>query len=241
MIRSTRFRSGSQRPPLTPVGRSCCGPYDATTQFYYYVHTKRNSQWGVYCKHICLVNQSQIEAQFTTGSGKLPYLGCNKDLQMGSILLLYATEYEYFVPQSKRYGMYISYQWNYCKFDSQHWRSTKYLEAQRFVRYDDDVIKWKYFPRYWPFLRGIHRSVVNSPSQRPVTRSFDVFFDLRPNKWLSKQSWGWWFETPSCPLLRRCNDPLAIGSEMIASVVNIVPLSVRPLRQPMASVLFHEK
>ena len=33
------------------------------------------------------------------------------------------------------------------------------------------------------------------PSQRPVTRSFDVFFDLRQNKWLSKQSWGWWCET----------------------------------------------
>ena len=30
------------------------------------------------------------------------------------------------------------------------------------------------------------------PSQRPVTRSFDVFFDQRLNKWLSKQSWGWW-------------------------------------------------
>ena len=33
------------------------------------------------------------------------------------------------------------------------------------------------------------------PTQRPVTRSFDVFFDLRLNKRLSKQSWGWWFET----------------------------------------------
>ena len=29
------------------------------------------------------------------------------------------------------------------------------------------------------------------PTQRPVTRSFDVFFDLRLNKPLSKQSWGW--------------------------------------------------
>ena len=29
--------------------------------------------------------------------------------------------------------------------------------------YHDDVIKWKYFPRYWPFVRGIHRSSVNSP------------------------------------------------------------------------------
>ena len=27
----------------------------------------------------------------------------------------------------------------------------------------DDVIKWKYFSRYWPFVRGIHRSPVNSP------------------------------------------------------------------------------
>ena len=27
----------------------------------------------------------------------------------------------------------------------------------------DDTIKWKHFPRYWPFVRGIHRSPVNSP------------------------------------------------------------------------------
>ena len=27
----------------------------------------------------------------------------------------------------------------------------------------DDVIKWKHFPRYWPFVRGIHRAPVNSP------------------------------------------------------------------------------
>ena len=44
------------------------------------------------------------------------------------------------------------------------------------------------------------------PAQRPVTMSFDVFFDLRLNKRLSKQSWGRWFETLSCPLWRHCND-----------------------------------
>ena len=44
------------------------------------------------------------------------------------------------------------------------------------------------------------------PAQRPVTRSFDVFFDLRLNKRLSKQSWGWWFETLSRPLWRHCNE-----------------------------------
>ena len=46
------------------------------------------------------------------------------------------------------------------------------------------------------------------PAQRPVTRSFDVFFDLRLNERLSKQSWGWWFETPSHPLWRHGNDGL---------------------------------
>ena len=46
------------------------------------------------------------------------------------------------------------------------------------------------------------------PAQRPVTRSFDVFFDPRLNKRLSKQSWGWWFETPSRPLWRHRNCPV---------------------------------
>ena len=31
------------------------------------------------------------------------------------------------------------------------------------VPFHDDVIKWKHFPRYWPFVRWIHRSPVNSP------------------------------------------------------------------------------
>ena len=42
-------------------------------------------------------------------------------------------------------------------------------------------------------------------AQRPVTRSFDVFFDLRLNKRLSKQPWGWWFETPAWSLWRHRN------------------------------------
>ena len=40
------------------------------------------------------------------------------------------------------------------------------------------------------------------PTQRPETRSFDVFFYLRLNKRLSKQPWGWWFDTPSGSLWR---------------------------------------
>ena len=60
------------------------------------------------------------------------------------------------------------------------------------------------FPPYWPFMLGIHRSPVNSP-QRPMTPSFDDFFDLCLNKRLSKQSWGWWFERPLRSLWRHCN------------------------------------
>ena len=67
--------------------------------------------------------------------------------------------------------------------------------------YHNDVIKVKHFPRYWSFVRGIHRG----PTQRPVSRIFDVNFDLRPNTRLSKLSWGCWFETPSRPLWRHRN------------------------------------
>ena len=45
------------------------------------------------------------------------------------------------------------------------------------------------------------------PAQRPVTRSFDVFFDVRLIKRLSKHSRGWWFGTLSHPLWRHRNDP----------------------------------
>ena len=42
-------------------------------------------------------------------------------------------------------------------------------------------------------------------AQRPVMQCFDVFFDLWMIKRLSKQSWGWWFETPPHPLWHHCN------------------------------------
>ena len=38
--------------------------------------------------------------------------------------------------------------------------SIKYRSTRQLAKHDD-VIKWKHFPRYWPFVRGIHRSLVN--------------------------------------------------------------------------------
>ena len=74
------------------------------------------------------------------------------------------------------------------------------------VKLHDDVIKWKHFPRYWPFVRGIHRSLVNSP-HKGQWRGELVFSLICAwiNGWVSKQSRGWWFETPSRSLWRHCN------------------------------------
>ena len=40
---------------------------------------------------------------------------------------------------------------------------SSFLREELNITTYDDVIKWKHFPRYWPFVRGIHRSPVNSP------------------------------------------------------------------------------
>ena len=37
------------------------------------------------------------------------------------------------------------------------------LQHYKGASYHEDIIKWKHFPRYWPFVRGFHRSPVNSP------------------------------------------------------------------------------
>ena len=66
------------------------------------------------------------------------------------------------------------------------------------------------------------------PAQRPVTRSFDIFFDLCLNKGMSKQSWGWWFDTPSHSLWRHCNALVwATRTFTFLGVCVYVPVSVR--------------
>ena len=64
---------------------------------------------------------------------------------------------------------------------------------------------WRHQMETFSVLRAICAVPGELPAQRPVTRSFGVFFDLRLNKRLSKQSWGWWFETLSRPLWRQYN------------------------------------
>ena len=69
----------------------------------------------------------------------------------------------------------------------------------------DDDIKWKHFPRYWPFVRRIHRSPVNSP-HKGQWRGDLMFFYMHQNNRLSTQSRHRWLETPSRSLWRHCNE-----------------------------------
>ena len=71
------------------------------------------------------------------------------------------------------------------------------------------------------------------PTQWPVTRSFDVFFDLRLNKRLSKQPWGWWFETPSLSWWRHCYVMASRILINIGSGNGLLPDDTKPLSQPI--------
>ena len=55
----------------------------------------------------------------------------------------------------------------------------------------DDVIKWKHFPRYWPFVRGIQRSPVNSPhkDQWRGALKFSLIC-ARINRWVNNREAG---------------------------------------------------
>ena len=101
------------------------------------------------------------------------------------------------------------------KFDEEYWRqwSAKWLREWLLVPCGAKLWHrswWRHQMETFSVLLAICAG--NSPfpgeffAQRPVTRSFNVFFDLRLNKRLSKQSWGWWFETLSRPLWRHRND-----------------------------------
>ena len=99
--------------------------------------------------------------------------------------------------------------------------------------FHDDVIKWKHFPRYWPFVRGIHRSPVNfcHKGQWHGALMFSLICTL--NKRLSKQSWGWWFDTPLRSLWRHYNVmayvinsllPRSAGCDVKHAILNLASL-----------------
>ena len=92
-----------------------------------------------------------------------------------------------------------------------------YIRTYGYILHDGSIIKWIQILSWWrhqmqTFSALLDICVENSPvpgeflTQRPVTRSFDVLFDLHLNKRLRKQWWCWWFETLSRLLWRHRND-----------------------------------
>ena len=90
----------------------------------------------------------------------------------------------------------------------------------------DDVIKWKLFSALLATCAGNSPIPGEFPTQRPVTRSFDVYFDLRPNKRLSKQMLGWWFETLSRPLWRHRNEDRDMDASGTRVLISILPIQM---------------
>ena len=103
------------------------------------------------------------------------------------------------------------------------------------------IILGKWWRHQMETISAILVICAGSPTQRPVTRGFDVYFDLRLNKRLCKQSWGWWLETLLCPLWRHSNEkeqPQQANSSMTSLLIAILAWSVtsimwviNPLRQ----------
>ena len=93
--------------------------------------------------------------------------------------------------------------------NSKHNNSVGSSDTQTFRRSLDTRSWWRHQMETFSALLaicGVNSPVTcDFPTQRPVTPSFDVFFDLRLNKRLSKKWLCWWFESPSQPLWRHCN------------------------------------
>ena len=104
----------------------------------------------------------------------------------------------------------ITYDWNAArmcqKIHKASHNAEKRIQGRQtgiFAKPHDDVIRWKHFPRYWPLCGEF-----TDPRWIPRTRASDTelwcFLWNAPCKRLSKQSLGWWFETPSSSLWGHC-------------------------------------
>ena len=83
-----------------------------------------------------------------------------------------------------------------CHHPFRHCKIIAILGAFQECWQHDDVINWKHFPQLLAVCDGNPSVTGGFSSQRPVTRSFDVFFDLCLNKRLSKNRDAGEFETP---------------------------------------------
>ena len=79
--------------------------------------------------------------------------------------------------------------------------------------YDDDAIKWKHFPRYWPFVRVIHRWRVKSPTK---AKDAELWYFLLSTPWING-----WVNTRQVGDLRRHRGHHDVIVMIIANMQNI--------------------
>ena len=91
------------------------------------------------------------------------------------------------------------------------WRPCLYPTDSPTTTIHDDVTKWKHFPRYWPFMRGIHQSPVNFPhkGQRRGSLMFSLICAWM-NGWVNAGEAGD-LRRHRAPLWRHCNDVIPIS------------------------------
>ena len=125
---------------------------------------------------------------------------------LGTIKHMYALQLKLIQSQTNRFFLFL-----YTTFNIQNvlicthfYTSLSYLSVIRNLPWWRNQMET--FSALLPLCAGNSPVTGESPSQRPVTQSFDVFFDLRRNNRLSKQSRRRWFQTPSLSLLRHCNN-----------------------------------
>ena len=106
----------------------------------------------------------------------------------------------------------------------------------------DDVIKWKHFRRYWPFVQGIHRSPVNSPHKGQWRGAFMFsLISVWINDWVNNGEAGdlWRHRGHYDVTALRGADHLAPGFHHSAICLNwLAFLTASPLLQVMACRLF---
>ena len=123
-------------------------------------------------------------------------------------------------------GIYFSDIWTKCKclLSGKYISNCRLQNQLRLFRWGlirhDDVIKWNIFHVTGPLCGEFtgHRWI---PLTMPVTRSFDVFFDLGLNKRLSKQSRRRWYERPLRSLWRYCNGEIILNLSLIVYIAHI--------------------
>ena len=166
---------------MVPIVRMTLG--EVFFECWKFVAPKLRSAWSLRQNQLCIITQSQL---------------WNKQNCLFLVLFKFSLAILPFLDMI---------QWNLCQVQERNsifHRCVTQCCGESPAKFYDVVIKWKHFPRYWPFVRGIHRSPVISPHKGQWRGA--LMFSLIC-AWINARvnNHGAGGETPSRALWRRCN------------------------------------